>query len=385
MNAEGSAATAVALAAWVVGLGAAGVAVALAGPVKAGRTSLAAVFIALALLATPPLLAAFARPLVPLVLPWLLPVLLGAPAAFHAFVMARVSGPLTAPRARRRHLVLPALGALTALGYMALPDAQRRIMLVDGELPPGAGPAILALASFALVLTWPLASGLYVVGIGRVLGRHRAWLRDRFSDIDRMEMRWVEGFMGLVAVLWISGAAALLTDNLSSAPLRASEILLLAAGALLLLLIGFSSRGRPVEPLDTAPTGDPESAAPQPHKYARSALTPEHALRLAERIGRVMSEDALHLEPNLSLARLSRHVGAAPNLVSQTLNDTLGRTFFDYVSDRRIDTAMGWLKETEMSVLDIAIAAGFNSRSTFYKAFKARTGRTPQDYRREQR
>ena len=386
MGDDGSTASAamVALAAWVVGLGGAGVAVALAGPVKAGRIPLVALFVVLTLLATPPLLAAFAGGLVPVLLPWLLPVLLAAPATFHAFVQARVSDPPSAPPIRRRHLVLPALGVLTALGYLILPAAQRRIMLVEGELAPGAAPAILALTTFALVLAWPVVSGAYVVAVMRLLTRHRALLRERFSNIDQLEMRWVEVFMGLVALLWVSAAATLLTGNLSSAPVRAGEVMLLMTGALLLLLIGSSLRGRAVETIDIGPAGGSELETSGQRKYARSALTREHALRLAERIGRAMSEDNLHLDPNLSLAKLSRRVGAAPNLVSQTLNDTLERTFFDYVNDRRIDTAMGWLKETDMSVLDIAIAAGFNSRSTFYKAFWARAGRTPQDYRKGQ-
>ena len=187
--------------------------------------------------------------------------------------------------------------------------------------------------------------------------------------------------MSLVALVWILATAALLTDNLASAPPRAGEIMLLMTGALLLLLVGFSLRERPVEPVNVEPVGSSELETSDPRKYARSALTQEDAQRLAERIRRAMKEDTLHLDSNLSLAKLSRSVRAAPNLVSQTLNDTLGRTFFDYVNDQRIDTAMAWLKETDMSVLDIAIAAGFNSRSTFYKAFRARTGRTPQDYR----
>lgn len=372
----------IALAAWVVGLGGAGAAVALAGPVKAGRRPLAAVFIMLALLATPPLLAFFVRPLFPVLLPWLLPVLMAVPAVFSAFVHARVADQTAEPRSGRRHLVLPGLGMLTAAGYMTLSDTQRRIMLVDGDLAPGAAPELLALATFALVLAWPVVSGVYVVAIMRLLTRHRALLRDRFSNIDQLEMRWVEGFMGLVALLWISAAASLLTENLSSVPGLGGESMLFMTGALLLLLIVFSLRGRAVEPVDVGPVGNCEPEKSGQRKYARSALTSEHALRLADRIRRAMSEDRLHLDPNLSLAKLSRRVGAAPNLVSQTLNETLERTFFDYVNDRRIETAMGWLKETDMSVLDIAIAAGFNSRSTFYKAFWARAGRTPQDYRK---
>lgn len=382
MGDESAAAAMVALAAWVAGLGGAGVAVALTGPVSAGRIPLAAVFAALTLLATPPLLAVFARPLVPLLTPWLLPVLLAAPLAFYALVLARVSDKPAGPPIRRRHLVLPGLGVMTALAYMALSDTQRRTMFIDGQLPPGAGPAILALATFALVLLWPLASGVYVVAILRLMARYRGWLRDRFSNVDRIEMRWVEVFMGLVAVVWACAAAALLTDNLASAPAATGQTMLLMTGALTLLLIGFSLRARPLDPTGAETVDDPDLGAPEPRKYARSALTPDHAQRLAKRIGRAMREDQLHLDPNLSLARLSRQIGAAPNMVSQTLNDTLGRTFFDYVNDQRIDTAMGWLKDSEMSVLDIAIAAGFNSRSTFYKAFRARTGQTPQRYRR---
>lgn len=373
----------VALAAWAIGLGGAGVAVALAGPVRAGRIQLAAVFTVLTLLATPPLIASLARPLVPLLLPGLLPVLLAAPAAFHAFVLARVPDPQIAPPLRRRHLVLPSAGVLTALGYGVLSDAQRRTMFVEGELPPGPLPALLALATFALVLVWPVVAGGYVVAIVRLMARYRARLRDRFSNIDRMEMRWVEGFMGLVTLLWLTAAGALLSDNLSAAPVRIDGLLLLMTGALLLFLMVFSLRGGTTEP--AGPAEAPEPDTPGSPKYARSALTPDHALRLAGRIDRAMRDDALHLDPNLSLSRLSRRVGAAPNLVSQTLNDTLGRTFFDYVNDRRIDDAMGWLKDTDRSVLDIAIAAGFNSRSTFYKAFSARTGRTPQRYRQDHR
>lgn len=377
-----SSVTMIGLAAWVIGLGGAGVAVALSGPIKAGRIPLAGVFIMLTLLAAPAPLAFFARPFFPILLPWLLPVLMAAPAMFNAFVQARVADQNTGGPGCRRHLILPALGMLTAVGYMALPDAQRSIMLVQGDLPPGAMPATLALATFALVLAWPVVSGLHVVAVMRLLTRHRAMLKDRFSNIDQLELRWVEGFMGLVALLWISATASLLTDNLSSAPARAGEMMLLVTGALLLLLISFSLRGPVVETIDAGSVVDSELEKSGARKYARSALTQEHALRLAERIRRTMSEESLHLDPNLSLTKLARSVGAAPNLVSQTLNDTLERTFFDYVNDQRIETAKGWLKETDMSVLDIAIAAGFNSRSTFYKAFWARAGQTPQGYRK---
>jgi AraC-like DNA-binding protein len=43
------------------------------------------------------------------------------------------------------------------------------------------------------------------------------------------------------------------------------------------------------------------------------------------------------------------------------------------------------LLNTKDSVTDIALAAGFNSRSAFYRAFRAETGLTPSDFKQSPR
>ena len=68
--------------------------------------------------------------------------------------------------------------------------------------------------------------------------------------------------------------------------------------------------------------------------------------------------------------------------VSQTLSQQLGTTFFDFINGARIDDAKQMLVDTDESVLDIALTIGFNSRSSFYKAFKQFTGVTPSQYRK---
>jgi AraC-like DNA-binding protein len=120
---------------------------------------------------------------------------------------------------------------------------------------------------------------------------------------------------------------------------------------------------------------------PSEPKYARSALTLDHAEQLATRIRASMTQDALYLDPNLSLQKLSRHVGALPNQISQTLNEQIGSTFFDYIAHHRIEAAKPLIIENEASSLTISLDVGFNSRSTFYKAFKRETGMTPKAYR----
>lgn len=97
-----------------------------------------------------------------------------------------------------------------------------------------------------------------------------------------------------------------------------------------------------------------------------------------------MRKGKLYLDPNLSLHKLSRHVGAPPNLVSQTLNEKIGSNFFDYVAHWRIEASRPLILACDASVLAIALDVGFNSRSTFYKAFKRETGATPKGYRTTQ-
>ena len=74
-------------------------------------------------------------------------------------------------------------------------------------------------------------------------------------------------------------------------------------------------------------------------------------------------------------------MGAAPNAVSQTLNERIGSTFFDYVARWREEAAKPEIFTAKAIPLTIAMEVGFNSKWTFYKAFKNATGMTPADWR----
>jgi AraC-like DNA-binding protein len=184
-------------------------------------------------------------------------------------------------------------------------------------------------------------------------------------------LRWVDWLIVFLVALWAAAAISLASDNLGDGPLISQNVVYVLTACLLLFLIIFASLTPPSDHSDDPP----------PEKYARSALSPDHAAQIAKRIRLAMQKDALYLDPNLSLQKLSRHVGALPNLVSQTLNEEIGATFFDYVAQRRIEASKPLIAAAEASVLSVALEVGFNSRSTFYKAFRRETGLTPKAYR----
>lgn len=120
----------------------------------------------------------------------------------------------------------------------------------------------------------------------------------------------------------------------------------------------------------------------QGEKYEKSALSADAAARIERKLRVAMDTKRLHRDPNLSLWALAQHIGATPNNVSQTLNDRVGESFFEFVNSYRISDAQHKLANSADTVLDITYEVGFNSRSSFYTAFKRVTGQTPSSYRK---
>ena len=59
------------------------------------------------------------------------------------------------------------------------------------------------------------------------------------------------------------------------------------------------------------------------------------------------------------------------------------KTPVDYLVAYRVEKASRKLLSTDMSVTDIAFAAGFNDLSYFIKTFKKLKGKTPADFRKQ--
>ncbi len=337
------------------------------------RLSLGLVYVAFIGMMAFPIVKTFAETALINYMPLLLIMLLTLAPAFYHFIAAKTAT-TSSSKIPWRDLILPLVGSVVCLGYWILPAHAKEVMFISGELPPGFWPAALALLTFGLILIWFITSFAYLVAILRRLTTYRARIRQLYSDVEKRDLRWVNVMMILLILIWAAGAFPLADENFGEGALFIEELFLaLIAGGLLVLNI-FT----PITPPDLNFADEVE--APD-LKYARSALTSDHAAKLAVRLEAAMRKDTLYLDPNLSLQKLSQHVGALPNQVSQTLNQEIGASFFDYVARWRIEASKPLITSGDASVLTAALEVGFNSRSTFYKAFKRETGMTPKNYR----
>lgn len=327
-------------------------------------------------IASAPLVFAFAPVIYGFYLPFMLVLFLILPPTIFFYVAAKTPE-LQTSNLRWRDTVLPVAGVLVMIGFWIQPVQAKTAMFVVGELPSGVAPVVLVSATFLLIFCWVASSGWYLVATVRRLQSYRSHLRSLYSNIDNRELRWLDWFIMSLVVVWGTAAVMFVADNTGHAWVFAPRVLFAMTACLLLFVMAFASIAPP-DPVEDTPS---HADDPGDRKYARSALTTDHADQLAQRIQRAMTADALYLDPNLSLQKLSRHVGALPNQISQTLNENIGMTFFDFIAHHRIAAAKPLIAAGNASSLSVSLDVGFNSRSTFYKAFKRETGMTPKAYR----
>tara|TARA_R110002124_G_scaffold18803_16_gene76177 strand:- start:1433 stop:2602 length:1170 start_codon:yes stop_codon:yes gene_type:complete len=290
---------------------------------------------------------------------------------------------------QRRHLwhFLPtALGLIVAGILIALPLDIREQMLLTGELPPGGLVATIVLSAFALILFWPVQAGWYGIRAIRRLRTYRHELRNLFASNESRELYWLSWLVFVLGGVWSLAFAAIIAENVFGRVMIDRR-----AGAVMALLLtwtlavwglrqkpGFEGRYLG-EDSNEVPEEAPDNTPGQ--KYQRSALGEEQSLRIAAKIDAAMKSDQLFLDPALSLQKLARHVAISPSYISQTLNETIGKSFFDYVNQMRVEYAKPLIIEGKETILAISLRAGFNARSSFYKAFKLETGHTPSAFR----
>lgn len=90
----------------------------------------------------------------------------------------------------------------------------------------------------------------------------------------------------------------------------------------------------------------------------------------------------LFLNPHLRLSDVATKVGTNRTYLSRFFNQEKGHTFYDYVNGLRLDYAENLLLTTPDSLAKIAESSGFNSLSTFRRAFATRHNCSPAEFRR---
>ena len=102
-----------------------------------------------------------------------------------------------------------------------------------------------------------------------------------------------------------------------------------------------------------------------------------------EKIIHLFEAEYIYKNANLTLTDLANLLNTNRNIISKTINQEFNMNFNDFVNKKRAEAIIEKLKKGEHAhntLLGIALDCGFNSKSTFNRAFKKHTGTTPQQF-----
>lgn len=75
----------------------------------------------------------------------------------------------------------------------------------------------------------------------------------------------------------------------------------------------------------------------------------------------------------------------SPNYFSSVFKKELDQSAVNYITEVRMEKAREYLKDTDLSVIEIAENVGYEDSQYFFRVFKKTTGVTPLQYRQQYR
>ncbi len=118
-------------------------------------------------------------------------------------------------------------------------------------------------------------------------------------------------------------------------------------------------------------------------KYQGSNLSSQDIHQMGKRLDQLMQAEKPFLNPKLTKSELATMAKTNTSNISRVINEGFGKNFFDFINAYRIQEFIRLVKEEghhNYTYLAIAEEVGFNSKTTFYTAFKKLTNHAPREY-----
>jgi AraC-like DNA-binding protein len=282
------------------------------------------------------------------------------------------------------HFVPATITIIAAMPYYMMSGADKIATLEQWSVH-GVGGALAYLdpSKYVSGLAYSAATALYLV-------RHRRDVEDSYSNIERVNLRWLLWLCAATGGIWVMVTGLKITQV--STAMRDSHV----AVAMALLVYGIGYMGLrqpevfryqttelPVPDVETEPA-PPSEQEPPAGRYERSGLDEDEATQLEILLLRVMDDEQPWKESELTLADLASRLHSTPHKISEVLNSQMSQTFYDFVNGYRVREVQRRIQAGDarsLKMLALAMDAGFASKSTFNDVFKKHTSLTPSAFR----
>lgn len=232
---------------------------------------------------------------------------------------------------------------------------------------------------YMLLWVLSLAYGLWcIVWMIHDLPRYHRWLKNEYSYQENINLHWLRGvtlLFFIILCIWV-------VDCIYPSTLI-DTIYILSSLVGWMVVCYFINRQELVikEVIDSLPAETAEPLAPATADGETEESDNERIQLLSEQLEKLFTVDKVYLEPRLRLVDLAQKLGTNRTYLSNFFNKERQTTFYEFVNGYRISHSENLLTTTDYTLDVVAELSGFNSLSTFRRAFSVKNNCSPQEYR----
>ncbi len=118
-------------------------------------------------------------------------------------------------------------------------------------------------------------------------------------------------------------------------------------------------------------------------KYGSAKVTQNTDDFVLKDLLNLLEKEKIYTNPELNISLMAKRLNISSHLLSRIINNHLNLSFSQLLNQYRIEEFKRRVSETDLdkySISGIAYDVGYNSKSSFYTAFKKSTGKTPTEF-----
>jgi len=222
----------------------------------------------------------------------------------------------------------------------------------------------------------------YIIACFLLILRYRSAIKNYFSSIGKLNLTWMLYVVGAFLIMWMVDFIDFVLINLELIGYTISIYLVflsLAINFIFAILIFYKALQHPE--ILSGLVGTEKHT-----KYEQSRLTNLEKTEHLQKLNAYFGDQKPYLNPELTITEVAKELNVSVKYLSQVINESLGKNFYDFINSYRVEEAKIQLTRnanSKKTVLEVLYESGFNSKSAFNSAFKKHTGFTPTEYRKQ--
>lgn len=195
-------------------------------------------------------------------------------------------------------------------------------------------------------------------------------LKHNYATLDRINLSWLRILLYSYMVAWLVTLVVYILQWILENPPGFPMVLVFLFFLFFFNTIVFKALTNP-EIFNTVN---------MPERGKRKSLSESRRQQYMIILKKFVEEHKPYLSPAISLNELANMVNIPPRSLSEVINEAFNQTFFDFINNYRINEAEKILlssNDPALTISEVLYKVGYNSKSSFYSAFKKFKGYSP--------